>query len=533
MIADTTQVSLPFEAIIVHSRSRFFRDLFQFLRYERQLKKAGVKLLSITQQTSDDPAGEMASKLFSLFDEYASQENAKHTLRAMKENARQGYWNGSHAPFGYRAVEVGTAGARGRKKRRLEVDPAEAETVHRIFELYLHGYRGRELGMKGVAAHLNERGISMRGRLWRSQKINEVLSDPVYVGIFYFNQKDSRTNKLKPQTEWIAVEVPAIVAPHVFERVKQRREACNPKMMPPRAVSSPAPLVGLLTCGQCGAGMAQASGKSGRYRYYKCTTRLNKNVHGCASRNLPRDSTDTLVLSTLAERVFTPARVKLMLEALVKRQRAARTVEDTKLVALKRELDKVANGQTRLFEAVEKDLLPMDDSLRVRAQRLKARREEILLEIAKLDDRRRLSLQKVSPVKVDAFCRALKKRLTDPASGLGKAYLRLVVDEIRLEGDELRIRGSYRRLADAMGLMEKMKLGEVPSFIPEWRARTPKACRDASLSRFERCYAGAVARTHNVDTAYPFRGDGAKSWGVSTIEQPRSSTNAARRILTS
>ena len=73
-------------------------------------------------------------------------------------------------------------------------------------------------------------------------------------------------------------------------------------------------------------------------------------------------------------------------------------------MALKRELDKVASGQTRLFEAVEKDLLPMDDSLRVRAQRLKARREEILLEIAKLDDRRQLSLQKVSPAKVDAFC---------------------------------------------------------------------------------------------------------------------------------
>jgi hypothetical protein len=29
------------------------------------------------------------------FDDYQSKENAKHTLRAMKENARQGYWNGT------------------------------------------------------------------------------------------------------------------------------------------------------------------------------------------------------------------------------------------------------------------------------------------------------------------------------------------------------------------------------------------------------------------------------------------------------
>jgi site-specific DNA recombinase len=79
MMADATQPPAPFDAILVHSRSRFFRDLFQFLHYERILKKVGVKIVSITQQTGDDAAGEMASKLFSLFDEYQSQENAKHT----------------------------------------------------------------------------------------------------------------------------------------------------------------------------------------------------------------------------------------------------------------------------------------------------------------------------------------------------------------------------------------------------------------------------------------------------------------------
>ena len=35
----------------------------------------------------------------SCFDEYQSKENAKHTQRAMQENARQGYWNGSVPPI--------------------------------------------------------------------------------------------------------------------------------------------------------------------------------------------------------------------------------------------------------------------------------------------------------------------------------------------------------------------------------------------------------------------------------------------------
>jgi DNA invertase Pin-like site-specific DNA recombinase len=97
MISEATLSPSPFDAIVVHSLSRFFRDSFEFMFYERRLRKSGVKVISITQQTSDDPAGEMARKMFSMFDEYQSKENGKHTLRGMQENARQGYFNGSQS----------------------------------------------------------------------------------------------------------------------------------------------------------------------------------------------------------------------------------------------------------------------------------------------------------------------------------------------------------------------------------------------------------------------------------------------------
>ena len=44
MIADATMNPAPFEAIIVHSLSRFFRDAIAFGLYERQLAKHGVKV---------------------------------------------------------------------------------------------------------------------------------------------------------------------------------------------------------------------------------------------------------------------------------------------------------------------------------------------------------------------------------------------------------------------------------------------------------------------------------------------------------
>jgi hypothetical protein len=79
----------------------------------------------------------MMRKVIALFDEYQSKENAKHVIRSMKENARQGFWNGTTAPLGYRVVE---AERRGTKvKRKLALDPVEAEYVKLIYKLYLYG----------------------------------------------------------------------------------------------------------------------------------------------------------------------------------------------------------------------------------------------------------------------------------------------------------------------------------------------------------------------------------------------------------
>jgi site-specific DNA recombinase len=93
-----------FDVVIVRSFSRFFRDHFELEFYVRKLAKNGVKLVSITQAMGDDPMHVKMRQIMALFDEYQSKENGKHTLRAMPENARQGYWNGSLPPIGYRVV---------------------------------------------------------------------------------------------------------------------------------------------------------------------------------------------------------------------------------------------------------------------------------------------------------------------------------------------------------------------------------------------------------------------------------------------
>ena len=150
-----------FDVIVVHSFSRFFRDAFGLEFYVRKLAKHGVRLVSITQELGDDPAQVMMRQVIALFDEYQSKENAKHVLRSMKENARQGFWNGSRPPFGYTTIEVERRGARIKKK--LAIDPVEAEQVRLIFRLFLEGDQGSgPMGIKAIVDWLNERGYTTR-----------------------------------------------------------------------------------------------------------------------------------------------------------------------------------------------------------------------------------------------------------------------------------------------------------------------------------------------------------------------------------
>ena len=467
MIGDACVSPPPFDAIIIHSLSRFFRDVIEFGLYERRLRKNGVIIISMTQQTSDDPAGEMARRIFSLFDEYQSKENAKHTLRAMKENARRGYFNGSTTPYGFRTAETSEQGKKG-KKKRLEVDQAEAAIVKRIFELYLNGHKGKSLGIKGIEEHLNGNGITMRGTSWKRSIINKILCNRLYLGEYVFNRMETNNRKIKPESEWIQISVEPIIDQEIFSLTQRRRFERSPKNTPPRIVTSPTLLTGLLKCGECGAPMTLATGKGGRYRYYKCTTRIHKGKATCTSSNIPVKKLDSLVLDALSKRVFTPSRVSLMLKQFGSSIKNSRVKEDEQLTQLSNELNQVNKQSERLYEAVEKGLLPLDSTLHERVQRHQARRQEILVEMAGLRGQKEFPLSKLNSKYVQAFCSVLSDKLKDKESNFGKEYLRLLVNEIKVEGSNVYLKGSYAAVA---GIIQKTKPGHpqgVPSFGSVW-----------------------------------------------------------------
>ncbi len=466
MVTDATLKPSPYEAVIVHSLSRFFRDFIEFALYERRLNKAGVKIISITQQTSDDPSGEMARRIFSMFDEYQSKENGKHTLRAMKENARQGFFNGSAPPFGYKREELDLPAAKG-KKKRLVIDESEAPTVRRMFEMYQNGLNGHEMGCKDIASHFNERGQMLRGAKWTRTRVHQLLCDTAYMGTYVFNKKNMRTNEIKPETEWVIVAIPPLVDKQVFHAVIDKRRARSPAVTAPRVVSSPTLLTGLLKCGNCGAGMTTATGKGGRYRYYKCNTRIGQHSGACSTPALPMEKTDALVLAAFADKVLTPERMGAMLKEMKFHLKNAQARQDDTLGPLQKELTELETATNRLFEAVEKGLLPMDDMLRDRAQMNKARRDAVLIKIAGTRRQKEMPVSVLTARQLEAFTCALRTRVLDREGGFSKRYLKEFVSEIRFDGKRVLMRGKKAALLSAAAQKEKGTT-RVPSSVSNW-----------------------------------------------------------------
>jgi hypothetical protein len=186
-----------------------------------------------------------------MFDEYQSKENAKHVLRAMKENARQGYWNGSRPPFGYRVIEVDRRGARIKKK--LAIESMESSAVQLIFKLFMEGDgRSGPMGVKAVAGWLNQRGYRTRaGATWGIGPIHALLTHPVYAGRMRFNRTEAlraaqgrvRTRVCRSSRHYRAGGV---------EQVASRPKGSQPAL-PPRIV--------MVQSFSLGLALAQASGR--------------------------------------------------------------------------------------------------------------------------------------------------------------------------------------------------------------------------------------------------------------------------------
>jgi site-specific DNA recombinase len=470
MIEEATSATRPFDIVLVHSFSRFYRAQFESEWYQRKLKKAGVRVISITQEFADDPTGKLIKAIIASFDEYQSDETAKHTRRTMLENARQGFWNGSTPPFGYQTV---VAEQRGQKlKKKLAVNEAEAATVRHIFDLAL-GRSAAPIGIKAIVNSLNGAGHRFRGKDFHVCSVHRILTATDYTGTFYFNCRDSNTGDDKPSEEWVAVPIPEIISSGDFDQVQASLRSRSPKRVPPRVVSGPTLLTGIAKCGDCGSGMTLRTGKSGKYRYYTCAGSALKGKTMCKGRSIPMAALDGMILENLTDQLLTPERLKVLLKAFMEQSEEASSERRNQLTQARRAYTEAEGRISRLLEMVEHGLLDIQDpTLKDRLDAAKLARHATADRVRLLEAATAAGSTAITPDKVERLATSLRQALEQDDSAFRKAYVRLFVGQVVVSDTEILVRGPTAALAKAANADCLPPAGDaVPSSITDWRPR--------------------------------------------------------------
>ncbi len=471
MIEAGTAKPSPFDIVLVHSFSRFFRDHFELEFYVRKLAKNGIKLVSITQEIGDDPMHVMMRQMMALFDEYQSKENGKHTLRAMKENARQGFWNGARAPIGYLIVAAEQRGAKVKKK--LEIDPLHADTVRLIYRLALE-WDGKSgpMGVKNITTYLNQHRIFTRdGARWGIGQLHRVLTRTTYIGQHEFNRRGAAKGA-KPAGEIVTADVPPLIDKATFEAVQAHLRARNPKVTPARIVSGPTLLTGICFCAKCGGAMTLRTGKGGRYRYYTCSIKARQGETGCKGRSIPMEKLDNLVAGHIEERLLQPERLEEILSSLLDRRQERTERRHEHIAELNKRAAESDLRLKRLYDAIESGVADLNDpALKERVAGLKAIRDQAQTEA----ERAQAILtsaghQAITPAMVQTFAATARERMR-VGGGYCRDHLRALAQRVEVADGEVRIMGSRSDLLRTLTAVSGGKSASpgVRSSVLKWR----------------------------------------------------------------
>lgn len=300
--------SPPFKAIIVHKYDRFSRNTEDTLHYKKLLNDYGLKVISVSENVDDSPAGRMMLTMMSSVNQYYIDNLSLEVMKGMKESALQSLWTGGIAPLGYDVVN-----------QKLIINEHEAQAVRLIFEMVADGF-----GYGQIVDKLNILGYKTKlNRPFSKASLYDLIRNERYKGTYIFNKRSSanslnkRNNSShKPDSEIIRIEggCPAIVSKQLWERTNAVRRATRCSFT---NAQHPYLLTGLLYC-SCGG---KFHGNIRRYRQrgleyttYRCSERVNK--RNCDVKEIRCSILDSWVMEQFFKFFFNDDNISIIIKKL-------------------------------------------------------------------------------------------------------------------------------------------------------------------------------------------------------------------------
>jgi len=389
-----------FNLVIVHKLDRFARDRYDSAFYKRQLKRNGVRLISVLEQLDDSPESIILESVLEGMAEYYSANLAREVMKGMKETALQCKHTGGKPPLGYDVAEDKT----------YIINEQEAQAVRLIFNMYATGK-----GYNEIIDKLNKEGYrTQTGRKFGKNSIHDILRNEKYRGIYIFNRstkksegkRNNHANKKEKDIIRIKGGMPRIISDEIWERV-QMRMSKNKKGA--NSAKENYLLAGLLYCGKCGGAMTGNRKYAGRnktlYVSYECSTR--KRTKECDMKAINKDYIENAVIDYLEKNVFAPDAINSLITKIIKYtvtqtaeiDRDIRLFTD-QLVGVDTEINNIVNAiAAGMFHPSMKEKM---DSLETKKAKLVQKLEEAKLQAemhAPNEDMIRKYLEKDSDIK--------------------------------------------------------------------------------------------------------------------------------------
>ena len=265
------------DMVITKSISRFARNTVTLLETVRELKNLDVDVYfeeqNIHTKSSD---GEL---MLSILASYAQEESlsvSENQKWRVKKNFEAGIpWNATL--LGYRLVNG-----------KYEIVPEEAETVKRIFDLYLSG-----MGKLKIAKTLNAEGKRTReNNLWRPSSIEVIIRNDSYTGNLTLQKtfcedvlSKKRVDNRGEYPQYMVQESHnAIISQELFDAVQaeiiRRAEKCKSNHTPKKYCFS-----GKLICEKCGRKFRRRTVSRGHT--WQCSTYLTEGKSVCPAKQIP------------------------------------------------------------------------------------------------------------------------------------------------------------------------------------------------------------------------------------------------------
>jgi DNA invertase Pin-like site-specific DNA recombinase len=287
------------DIVVVYKVDRLTRSLADFARLVEIFDAQAVSFVSVTQQfNTTSSMGRLTLNVLLSFAQFEREVTGERIRDKIAASKKKGMWMGGNVPLGYDADE-----------RALVINPAEAETVRRIFALY------RELGcVRRVKEEADRLGLKTKRRTmsggaerggtpFSRGHIYQLLSNPIYTG------RIAHKGQLYPGQH------PALIDDETWTAVRQQLAAnAGHHRRSPKAVE-PSLLAGLLVDARGERFTPSHAVKKGRrYRYYVSTTPVTEATQeGMQACRFAAQEIEDCVITILIDALMTPAR---LLEAL-------------------------------------------------------------------------------------------------------------------------------------------------------------------------------------------------------------------------